>query len=84
MLIRQTFRLQACRREEGRILSLHVMNEAMKERVVLLAEASMLLVSIVWYLSNGVEVTESRISQLHTKAIIRLKAKLTSYRKGIF
>ncbi|HNX72598.1 MAG TPA: RNA polymerase sigma factor WhiG [Spirochaetales bacterium] len=30
------------------------------------------------------EVTESRISQLHTKAIIRLKAKLTSYRKGIF
>lgn len=30
------------------------------------------------------EVTESRISQLHTKAIIRLKAKLTSRRKGIF
>lgn len=30
------------------------------------------------------EVTESRISQLHTKAIIRLRAKLTSCRKGIF
>lgn len=30
------------------------------------------------------EVTESRISQLHTKAIIRLRAKLTNYRKGIF
>lgn len=30
------------------------------------------------------EVTESRISQLHTKAIIRLRAKLTSFRKGIF
>lgn len=30
------------------------------------------------------EVTESRISQLHTKAIIRLRAKLTSRRKGIF
>ncbi|MCE5256848.1 MAG: RNA polymerase sigma factor WhiG [Spirochaetaceae bacterium] len=30
------------------------------------------------------DVTESRISQLHTKAIIRLKAKLTSFRKGIF
>ena len=30
------------------------------------------------------DVTESRISQLHTKAIIRLKAKLTSCRKGIF
>jgi RNA polymerase sigma factor for flagellar operon FliA len=30
------------------------------------------------------EVTESRISQLHTKAIIRLKAKLTSRRKGLF
>ncbi len=29
-------------------------------------------------------VTESRISQLHTKAIIRLRAKLTSYRKGLF
>ncbi len=29
------------------------------------------------------EVTESRISQLHTKAIMRLRAKLTSLRKGI-
>ncbi len=28
-------------------------------------------------------VTESRISQLHTKAIMRLRAKLTSVRKGI-
>jgi len=28
-------------------------------------------------------VTESRISQLHTKAIMRLRAKLTSMRKGI-
>ena len=30
------------------------------------------------------EVTESRISQLHTKAIMRLRAKLTSIKKGIF
>ena len=29
------------------------------------------------------EVTESRVSQLHTKAIIRLRAKLTNYRRGI-
>jgi len=29
------------------------------------------------------EVTESRVSQLHTKAILRLRAKLTHYRKGI-
>ena len=29
------------------------------------------------------EVTESRISQLHTKAIMRLRAKLTSIKKGI-
>ncbi len=29
------------------------------------------------------EVTESRVSQLHTKAIMRLRAKLTSLRKGI-
>jgi RNA polymerase sigma factor for flagellar operon FliA len=29
------------------------------------------------------EVTESRVSQLHTKAITRLKAKLTNIRKGI-
>ncbi|KGE73543.1 RNA polymerase sigma factor WhiG [Spirochaeta lutea] len=29
------------------------------------------------------EVTESRVSQLHTKAIARLKAKLTNIRKGI-
>ena len=29
-------------------------------------------------------VSESRISQLHTKANMRLRAKLTSLRKGIF
>lgn len=29
------------------------------------------------------EVTESRISQLHTKAIMRLRSKLTNIRKGI-
>ncbi len=29
------------------------------------------------------EVTESRVSQLHTKAIMRLRAKLTNIRKGI-
>ena len=29
------------------------------------------------------EVTESRISQLHTKAIMRLRSKLTSLKKGI-
>jgi RNA polymerase sigma factor for flagellar operon FliA len=29
------------------------------------------------------DVTESRVSQLHTKAIIRLRAKLTNLRKGI-
>jgi len=28
-------------------------------------------------------VTESRVSQLHTKAILRLRAKLTNLRKGI-
>jgi len=30
------------------------------------------------------EVTESRISQLHTKAILRLRSKLTNIKKGIF
>ncbi|MFW6313807.1 MAG: sigma-70 family RNA polymerase sigma factor, partial [Spirochaetota bacterium] len=29
------------------------------------------------------EVTESRVSQLHTKAIMRLRAKLTNIKKGI-
>ncbi len=29
------------------------------------------------------EVTESRVSQLHTKAIMRLRAKLTSFKRGI-
>ena len=29
------------------------------------------------------EVTESRVSQLHTRAILRLRAKLTNIRKGI-
>lgn len=30
------------------------------------------------------EVSESRISQLHTKANLRLRAKLTNFKKGIF
>lgn len=30
------------------------------------------------------DVTESRISQLHTKAIMRLRARLTNIKKGIF
>ncbi len=30
------------------------------------------------------DVTESRISQLHTKAMTRLRAKLTNLKKGIF
>ncbi len=30
------------------------------------------------------EVSESRVSQLHTKANLRLRAKLTNFRKGIF
>jgi RNA polymerase sigma factor for flagellar operon FliA len=30
------------------------------------------------------EVTESRISQLHTKAIMRLRSRLTNIKKGIF
>jgi RNA polymerase sigma factor FliA len=30
------------------------------------------------------DVTESRISQLHTKAIMRLRAKLTNMKKGIY
>jgi RNA polymerase sigma factor for flagellar operon FliA len=29
------------------------------------------------------DVTESRISQLHTKAIMRLRSKLTNIKKGI-
>jgi RNA polymerase sigma factor for flagellar operon FliA len=28
-------------------------------------------------------ITESRVSQLHTKAIVRLRSKLTNVRKGI-
>ena len=29
------------------------------------------------------KVTESRVSQLHTKAILRVRSKLTNIRKGI-
>jgi len=34
-------------------------------------------------IGEGLEVTESRISQLHTKAILRLRAKLSNIKKGI-
>jgi len=35
-------------------------------------------------IGQGLDVTESRVSQLHTKAILRLRTKLTSLKKGIF
>ena len=35
-------------------------------------------------IGKALGVSESRISQLHTKANLRLRAKLTNGRKGIF
>ena len=40
-------------------------------------------ISTLKEIGQVLEVTESRVSQLHTKAILRLRAKLTNLRKGI-
>lgn len=70
-------------REEVRKLIFQAINELPKnERLVI----------VLYYhegasfkeIGKALNVSESRISQLHTKANLRLRAKLTSARKGIF
>ena len=63
-----------------------VMLEALKE----LPEKEQRVLVLYYYeeltlreIGEVLEVTESRVSQLHTKAIIRLRAKLTNLKRGI-
>ena len=68
-------------REEVRRVIIDAINDLQKEKMVL----------VLYYhedmtfkeIGQVLEVSESRISQLHTKATLRLRAKLTNIRKGI-
>ncbi|MCQ2247457.1 MAG: RNA polymerase sigma factor WhiG [Treponema sp.] len=70
-------------REEIRRVIIEAINELPKNEK---------LVIVLYYhedlsfkeIGKVLDVSESRISQLHTKANLRLRAKLTSVRKGIF
>ena len=55
-----------------------------------LADRERIVIALYYYeeltlkeIGQVLEVTESRVSQLHTKAIMRLRAKLTNIKKGI-
>src|SRR5207244_11671032 len=59
------------------------MREAIGEAIARLAEREKLVVTLYYYeeltlreIGEVLGVTESRVSQLHTKAILRLKARL--------
>jgi len=59
--------------------AIHELPEKEKQVLVLYYYEDLTLKEI----GKVLEVTESRVSQLHTKAIMRLRAKLTSIKKGI-
>jgi RNA polymerase sigma factor for flagellar operon FliA len=69
-------------REEIKRVIVEAINELPeKEKMVLvLYYYEDLTLKEIWQVLN---VTESRVSQLHTKANLRLRAKLTNIRKGI-
>jgi RNA polymerase sigma factor for flagellar operon FliA len=59
--------------------------EALGEAIARLPEREKLVVTLYYYeeltlreIGEVLSVTESRVSQLHTKAILRLKARLSS------
>jgi RNA polymerase sigma factor for flagellar operon FliA len=63
-----------------------VIIDAIKE----LPEKEKQILVLYWYedltlkeIGEVMKVTESRVSQLHSKAMLRLRAKLTNVRKGI-
>ena len=60
------------------------LNEALAESIARLPEREKLVVTLYYYeeltlreIGEVLGVTESRVSQLHTKAVLRLKARLT-------
>jgi RNA polymerase sigma factor FliA len=66
-------------------LSVTEQKEALAEAIALLPEREKLVVTLYYYeeltlreIGEVLSVTESRVSQLHTKAILRLKAHLAS------
>lgn len=61
------------------IESIHQLPEKEKKVLVLYYYEDLTLKEI----GQVLEVTESRVSQLHTKAIMRLRAKLTNIKRGI-
>ena len=71
------------RAEPGRRLDATEMREALADAIARLPEREKLVVTLYYYeeltlreIGEVLGVTESRVSQLHTKAILRLKARL--------
>ena len=67
-------------------LSQTEMKEAMADAIARLPEREKLVVTLYYYeeltlreIGEVLGVTESRVSQLHTKAILRLKARLSGF-----
>ncbi|HJS69567.1 MAG TPA: sigma-70 family RNA polymerase sigma factor, partial [Gaiellaceae bacterium] len=66
------------------------LNESLAEAIARLPEREKLVVTLYYYeeltlreIGEVLGVTESRVSQLHTKAILRLKARLSASRTHV-
>ena len=66
------------------------MKDMLQDAIEKLSDREKMVISLYYYedltlkeIGKVLEVTESRVSQLHTKAIMRLRAKLTNIKKGI-
>lgn len=66
------------------------LNEKLKEALSLLTEKEQMVISLYYYeeltlkeIANVLEVSESRVSQLHTRALQKMKTKMGNY-MGVF
>ena len=66
------------------------LNEKLKEALTMLTEKEQMVISLYYYeeltlkeIANILEVSESRVSQLHTRALQKMKTKMGNY-MGVF
>jgi RNA polymerase sigma factor for flagellar operon FliA len=79
------------RRDEDplELLNLHALKKALTQAIAELPEKERLVLSLYYYeeltmkeVGKVLSLTESRISQLHTQAVLRLRGKLKAYLAG--
>lgn len=70
--------------DPSEVLNLHQVYQIVAESIDLLPEKERLVISLYYYdeltmkeIGEILEITESRVSQIHTKAVLRLRGRLT-------